>query len=94
MTSVANPGGISVHETRASGVRASSIIEAIGTRGDRPPPIVVNQGIPTGIRGRIGIKLIARFAVAVAVAVAVVVAVTAEVTTDPLIILCMKEENK
>ena len=96
MTSVANPGGISVHETRASGVRASSIIEAIGTRGDRPPPIVAKQDIPTGIQGRIGIKPIARLAVAVVVVVAVVVAVAVivAVTTDPVIILCMKEESK
>lgn len=96
MISGASRDGINVHETRANGVRESSIIEAIGTRGDRPPPIVAKQDIPTGIQGRIGIKPIARLAVAVVVVVAVVVAVAVivAVTTDPVIILCMKEESK
>ena len=94
MISGARRDGTNVHETRANGVRESSTIEAIGTRGDRPPPIVAKQDIPTGIQGRIGIKPIARLAVAVVVVVAVAVAVIVAVTTDPVIILCMKEESK
>lgn len=94
MISVANRGGISVHGTKANGVR-ESIIEAIGTRSDRPPPIVANQGTPTGTRGRIDIKPIAPFAAVVAAAAVAAAVAAVAVTPTPLIIHCMmKEENK